>query len=578
MNGQTPSGALELSTKIGSARTLRRRLLRLRRQHMAVLSAYYARGASYSEPASSIMYSLAEDLGRENNDLLWYAIVGIGSLELYGRGMTGVGISRSLESGGSSGWGGERGERIRQLLRDEVRRLNPPDRPDSSLPEYTRGEVSGVIPTAAISPTDTSIRLSPEPRFLLIRHWSLYDSMLHSPYLSARLQIWSDAGRKRLHKFLAKMGISLSQSKQNYAHMHMDLKRTLRQRLLANASLYGLEGLVPPVSGARRGKEGWGFVRSWGWKACLSANDVGVIIGSILEVGKSEFHSASTVQGLDRGKVVQTELIDEDGKAEAEEWVGRFWQAYDALERYLIPQYLMLCMLKPRVRIEELMKALPTAQHLHRAILRTGTELIEKHQIRDLRAFRMAVVKEGQDVSLFTHPSALTRLALWVGEAVAEQERVKRGKAGKGTPLVLAGLNKARGVYVVVGTGGAGGVVDFVARQKRKEKAEMIAKRREEKRLEKEKKRNEKLNRSDDEDQGDEEDETEEENESSDDENDGLENRGYGRNRFGNAFQEVVDETNARVRTDSFEHCVVEVKKEDLSTFLESLSTKTVVG
>ena len=54
--------------------------------------------------------------------------------------------------------------------------------------------------------------------------------------------------------------------------------------------------------------------------------------------------------------------------------------------------------------------------------------------------------------------------------------------------------------------------------------------------------------------------------------------KGFGRNKFGNAFQEVVEETNARVRIDSFEHCVVEVKKEDLAGFLESLSMKAVVG
>jgi cell division control protein 45 len=49
-------------------------------------------------------------------------------------------------------------------------------------------------------------------------------------------------------------------------------------------------------------------------------------------------------------------------------------------------------------------------------------------------------------------------------------------------------------------------------------------------------------------------------------------------NRFGQAFQEVVDETAARVRIDSFEHSVVEVKKEDLAGFLEALSLKSVVG
>lgn len=547
-----------------SVRALRRKLLRDRRKYTATLEKYYSGGATYSEPISSILYSLAEDLGREDNDLLWHAIVGVSSLELYGRSMTGVGISTSLDAGGSAGWGGERGERIRQVLRDEVRRLNPPD-PSETSRENGRGESSGVIPTTARSPTDTSIRLSPEPRFLMIRHWSLYDSMLHSPYLASRLHIWSDVGRKRLHKLLAKMGVSLSQCKQSYTHMDMDLKRGLRERLLTYAPLYGLDGLVPPRASAGGGKEGWGFVRSWGWKACLSAHDVGVIVGAILEVGKSGVGAGDTSRNWDRGRGEQRELVDEEGKAEGEEWVQRFWEAYDAL-----------------ANIEALKHALPTAQHLHRAILRTGTSLIEKRQIRHLRAFRMAVVKEGPDVQMFTHPAALTKLALWVGEAIAEQERDQRGKigkAGRGTPLVLASLNDARGVYVVVGTGGGGGVVDSEARERRKARLEEKAKAKAAKLAEKERKRQEREEREDND--GEEESEEEEEDDDeddSDDEGDDDGGNGYGKNRFGNAFEEVAQETNARVRIDSFEHCVVEVKKEDLGGFLENLSVKAVVG
>lgn len=552
-----------------SLRTLRRRLLRLRRKHSSVLSSYYGLGTSYSEPISSLLYSLAEDLGREDNDLLWYAIVGVSSLELYGRSMTGVGISSASELGGSAGWGGQRGEQIRQVLRDEVRRLNPPDHKETDR-EILRGEASGVIPTTAKSPTDTSIRLSPEPRFLLIRHWSLYDSMLHSPYLAARLRIWSDVGRKRLHKLLAKMGISLSQCKQSYTNMDMELKKGLRKSLLTYAPMYGLDGLVPPTTGGGQGRESWGFVRSWGWKATLSAIDVGVIVGAVLEVGKAGTGSAS-VSTMAAGRTSeQVALVDEDGRIEGAEWISRFWEAYDALGD-----------------VETLKHALPTAQHLHRAILRTGTSLLEKKQIRHLRAFRMAVVKEGPDVQLFAHAAALTKLALWVGEAIAEQEREQRGKisqGGRGTPLVLAGLNESRGIYVVVGTGGGGGVVDWKARMERKEKLEARAKRKKEKAAEMERKKvkraAERAERAENEDE-DEEDatESEESENSSDEENEGsMEERGYGRNRFGNAFQEVVDETNARVRIDNFEHCVVEVKKEDLSGFLESLSMKVVVG
>ncbi len=237
---------------------------------------------------------------------------------------------------------------------------------------------------------------------------------------------------------------------------------------------------------------------------------------------------------------------------------------------------------KPNVNnsIEALKHALPIAQHLHRAILRTGTSIIEKRQIRHLRAFRMAVVKEGPDVALFTHPGALTKLALWVGEAIAEQEREQRGKVGKsgrGTPLVMAGLNEARGVYIVVGTGGGGGVIDFAARTQRKARLEKKAKAQEAKQAERERKKRIREERAGEEVEVAEESEEEEEDESDDDDDDD-EQPGYGRNRFGLAFQDVVDETNARVRVDSFESCVVEVKKEDLSGFLEALSMKAVVG
>ncbi|KAI9847581.1 MAG: hypothetical protein M1837_002155 [Sclerophora amabilis] len=565
-----------------SARALRRRFLRLRRQHEAVLRKYYDLGTSYSEPISSLMYSLASELGREDNDLLWLAIVGVGSLELYGRSMSGVGISdKQHHSTVAAGWGGERGERIRQILRDEVRRLNPPELTDTGR-DNNRGDSQSIIPTHARSPTDTSIRLSPEPRFLLIRHWSLYDSMLHSPYLSARLHIWSDSGRKRLHKLLAKMGVSLTQCKQSYTHMDMELKRGLRQRLLKYAPVYGLDGLVPPAGGVTGHREGWGFVRNWGFKACLSSTDVGVVVGAILEVGKSG------VTGLERGgswdrNLEHRELVDEEGKAEGEVWSARFWEAYDALEN-----------------IDALKSALPTAMHLHRAILRTGTSLLEKRQIRHLRAFRMTVVKDGPDVPLFTHPAALTKLALWLGEAIAEQEREQKGKLGKGgrgTPLVVAGLNEARGVYVVVGLGGGGGVKvgesreEREKREKREKKKKEKDKKKEEKAAKKREKEAERRDRDDDDDDEDEEAETEdddnEDSESSDEDDDDEDDVQFpgtdkinapARNRFGNAFQEVVDETGARVRIDSFEHCVVEVRKEDLAAFLEGLSMKVVVG
>ncbi|KAI1083566.1 CDC45-like protein [Whalleya microplaca] len=568
-----------------SARTLRRRLLRIRHENEDILRKYYRMGASYSEPISAMVYSLASELGREDNDLLWLTIVGVNSMELYGRSSAGLAVTvRGSDSRPSNGWMGIRGARIRQLLRDEVRRLNPPDI-GSREGRLSTSDGAGIIPTTARSPEDTSIRLSPEPKFLLIRHWSLYDSMLHSPYLFSRLRIWSDSGLKRLHKLLAKMGVSLVQCKQSYTHMDMMLKKELRTKLLKYASLYNLDDMVPAAETDGRdragAKDGWGFVRSWGWRATLSAQDVGVVIGALLEVGK---HSTVTDDdGRIRASQIQ-DVEDSDGIAETQEWVGRFWEAYDALEN-----------------IDALKAGLPTAQYLHRAIFRTGTSLIGKRQIKHLHAFRMCVIKDGPDVPLFTHPAALTKLSLWIGEALAEQEKDANGKlahGGRGTPLVVASLNEKRGVYVVVGTGGGGGpdlaFLNREAAKEKKEAREARAREREQRRKNKEKVREQKRaakkkkaadSSGDDEEDGEEE-ESEEETESEgsdseeseDDEVDERRERGYGLNKFGGAFQDVVAETNARVRIDSFEHCVVEVRKEDLGGFLESLASKAVVG
>ncbi|KIX03420.1 uncharacterized protein Z518_06972 [Rhinocladiella mackenziei CBS 650.93] len=557
------------SPKPPTVKRLRKRLRKLRKEHESVLQKYHNLGTSYSEPVSSLVYSLAADLGREDNDILWLTIIGVTSLELSGHTSTGLGTSVSTSSTlpheYHKSWRSTRSSRIYAILRDEVRRLNPP--PADQSPSISPGT------GGTSSPSDTSIRLSPDPRFLLLRHWSLYDSMLHSPYLASRLHVWNESGVKRLHKLLAKMGVSLSQCKQTYTHMDMDLKKTLRERLLKYAGVYGLDGLVPTGSGrVSYEQEGWGFIRSWGWKAQLSAVDVGVILGAILDVGTSQI-STSTSSTTYTGSSQRTNTADEIADR-SEALLPRFFAAYDALAPH---------------NPTRLISLIPAAQHLLRSIHRTGSSLLVKHQIRHLRAFRMGVVKDGPDLPLFANsPGALVKLALWVGEAIAVNEREKKGSEGA-TPLVLAALDEARGTYVVVGTGGGiGGGEDLEAR---KEKAERRAKKdaeqeqkqkiREEKRAARAAQRE--LNGDDD----DVEDETESESEAdSDSSSDGEDDaeasqkkkRGYGHNRFGIAFQEVVEETNARVKIDSFDHCIVEVKKEDLAGFLEGLSLKAVVG
>lgn len=53
---------------------------------------------------------------------------------------------------------------------------------------------------------DGAIRCTEEYRFMMVRHWSLYESMYNSNYVASRLGIWREPGRQRLLALLAKMG------------------------------------------------------------------------------------------------------------------------------------------------------------------------------------------------------------------------------------------------------------------------------------------------------------------------------------------------------------------------------------
>lgn len=91
---------------------------------------------------------------------------------------------------------------------------------------------------------------------------------------------------------------------------------------------------------------------------------------------------------------------------------------------------------------------------LQRAIIRQGSALIEKGAIRKLRTFRLAVIKEGPDLALFSHPGPLSRLALWLVDALREkvQGMNVNGSKRKSLPFVVACLNEKAGSYLVVGT------------------------------------------------------------------------------------------------------------------------------
>ncbi|KAK9234937.1 CDC45 family [Lipomyces kononenkoae] len=418
----------------------------LRREYEDVIASYYTRGTAYSTPVASQLYSLVSFLGDASTHDLWLSIVGTTALDT---------LAPQLY------------RRLFPIFRDEVRRLNP----------STNG--------AKLSADDSTLIIQPDYRMFLLRHWTLYDALLHSSYVASRLQLWNDDGRKKLHKMLAKMGVSLSLAKERWTHTDVSLKRELKDRISTVAEVFGIGNVVRI-----------GVVRKFGFRGALTAGDAVESVAALLECG--------------RGKsIVDKENVNPDRKDGDEvkdnykaAWIDNFWTGWDALDD-----------------VELLLHGLQRAQALQQAIVRTGTALLEKNQVLILRTFRLAVLKDGPDLDLFRNPVTLIRLASWVNECKAEQD-------GRQIPMVMAALDRTRDAYTVVG---------LPARMLKHSGNE-----------------------------GDEED-------------DGVDNEEEEtmRNSFGIAFQEVAQQTHARVRIDSFESSVVDVRKDDLAGFLEGM---TIVG
>jgi cell division control protein 45 len=236
------------------------------------------------------------------------------------------------------------------IYADEVARLNvaPPTSEHSLI---------------SLNPDDLSIRPTEELRFMLFRHWTLYDAMYHSSYVASKLGIWKERGRKRLTGLLAKMGFSIPQTQQPYAHMDMDLKKGLVSKLEDIAPEYGLVELSYPS-----------FMRCFGYRTQpLSAADSVEGISALLDVaggikmeveiegarnGGEWFGGGRVWEAPGRDREVKRlkeddrenvppggsananggKRNDDEEATKAEEiqwWVKNFWTAFDSLNEYV---------------------------------------------------------------------------------------------------------------------------------------------------------------------------------------------------------------------------------------------------
>jgi cell division control protein 45 len=104
--------------------------------------------------------------------------------------------------------------------------------------------------------------------------------------------------------------------------------------------------------------------------------------------------------------------------------------------------------------VARLREAIGLAKSVHQAIIRTGSSIINKSDIRLIRGYRVVQLKQGPDLALFTQPGVLFRLGLWITEVLRDRItglNVSRRTKKKSLPLILACLDERDRTYLVIG-------------------------------------------------------------------------------------------------------------------------------
>lgn len=519
----SPSDPPSTSTRLSNAE---------RHRYRTILTRYYNRGESFGMGVSSMLYLLCESLGRADRENLWLAIVGLTSLylnnsidaetyETYSQAYASevVSIEPNSLHPTTDAWSAD----LLSKPTDEEEGGRKSTAASRAHDRALRLTISNN--TKSADADDRAIRLVPsELRFTLYRHWSLETAMYHTAYVGGKLGIWRERGLSKLRGLMAKMGFSLSAVRQNYTHMPLDLRRSLVRKLESIAPEYGLTELTYR-----------GFERSFGFRtAPLGAADVVEGVGALLVAAHgvkievetpgmvfassgssggvlgnsyaanlnpanpnaqtSELFATKRVwslgtglsdslnsaiaatannakdqTGANAGLDLDTSQVNAAGanaedlanleKAEREVWITNFYEAYRALD------------VSRSTSIDLLRSSLLLSQALHRKIVARGMSLITNQSIRTLKNFRLAILKDGVDLELFTHVDILSRLANWLTtslrdiiveqqqQAAAAKKSKKKGGGGGGEfaplPFILAALSPSKDSFLVVGSTGA---------------------------------------------------------------------------------------------------------------------------
>ncbi|CUM45956.1 uncharacterized protein AC631_05761 [Debaryomyces fabryi] len=452
-----------------------------------IVESYYNQGTTIITSTTATIYALLSSIGETNIENLWLAIIGTSSLdnhypEVY--------------------------DKIQPLFKEEVFRLNPSNNNNADK-----------------TADSTSLNIDKDYHLFLLRHWTLYDSFFYSSHVNSKLNLWTENGKKKLHKLFAKMGVSLAIAQQNWLYMDIGIKRQLPTIFNKYLPLYGLEGIVRN-----------GFIRTFGYSGQLSAIECVESLTALLECDRRILDGNNNFNDEEDDELDDEDKINSRIERKEKIWVNNFWSSWDALNMTTntsksVSSKMGSSNFKKAKGFDLLLQGLEHAKQIQQIIFRTGMSLLERKLIKNLRLYRLCVLNDGSipDLEIFNNPLILSKLGSWLLENITELEFLNSVSNKSLKPLVVASLDVASDTYLVIGL-----APKYPRGMDNSTKAKLLQ-------LKDDSTITTRLN------------------------------------TFSVAFQQVANTSGAKVRIDSFDSSVIEIRKDDLSPFLEKLTLSGLI-
>lgn len=299
----------------------------------------------YGSSTALTLYDLAWKLTKDNNDLLWLAIVGLTEQFLFSK----IESEKYFEDCTS--------------VKDHVIRHNTTD------DEHAQ------------SVACMKISFEKELRLSMYRHWSLFESFMNTQYTACGLRLFTMKGRKKLHELFADIGLPITQCKQKYPSMDVEIRKEVKGWIESISEKYGLDDISYGS-----------FVAQYGYKTKICAEDVVCAISALLEYSRDDISFSD-----------------------------QFVDALDALNR---------------TSIEQLSDGIEIAKKQISSMVTQVRSFIDAHQIACAGPFLYAHILEGSPTAhLFAKPTIIARLARFTLEVYSSMTKQKKARS---LPFVLA--------------------------------------------------------------------------------------------------------------------------------------------